>query len=136
MLSAKMLIPEKKCLSKKKRIILTRTNVAWANVSKGSHYINNGKIWEKFPIRLDPHPSDISDFLEFQKFLKKADPPSPQSERFQTFWKLRTGVATIVQGMIVQGDSCPRDFCPRDSILNRLLSKEALTWSESCLSFF
>ena len=31
----------------------------------------NGKIWDKFPIRLDPHPSDNSDIFEFQTFLIK-----------------------------------------------------------------
>ena len=37
----------------------------------------NGKIWEKFPKSLDPpSPSEISDFFEFQTFLKIADPPS------------------------------------------------------------
>ena len=31
----------------------------------------NGKIWEKFPIRLDPPPpSDNSELFEFQNFLK------------------------------------------------------------------
>ena len=49
----------------------------------------NGKIWEKFPIRLDPpSPSDISDFFEFQTFLKIADPPLGSNSDifdFQTF---------------------------------------------------
>ena len=36
----------------------------------------NGKIWEKFLIRLDPPPSDNSEYFEFQKLLKNSDPPS------------------------------------------------------------
>ena len=36
----------------------------------------NGKILEKFPIRLDPPPpSDNSELFEFQKLLKNSDPP-------------------------------------------------------------
>ena len=34
----------------------------------------NGKIWGKFPIRLDPPPSDNSELFEFQKFLKTSAP--------------------------------------------------------------
>ena len=36
------------------------------------HLKKNGKIWEKFPIRLDPPPSDNSEYFEFQKLLKQA----------------------------------------------------------------
>ena len=45
----------------------------------------NGKIWEKFPIRLEPHPpSDNSELFEFQKLLKNSDPPlGPNSEKFE-----------------------------------------------------
>ena len=40
------------------------------------HNKKNGKIADFFPNRLDPHPlSDISDFFEFQTYLKNADPP-------------------------------------------------------------
>ena len=50
----------------------------------------NGKIWEKFPIRLDPLPSDNSELFEFQKFLKTSEPPPPLGSNselfdFQTF---------------------------------------------------
>ena len=42
---------------------------------RGAIIKKNGKIWEKFPNRLDPpSPSEISDFFEFQTFLKIADP--------------------------------------------------------------
>ena len=43
--------------------------------AQGSHHKKNGKIWEKFPNRLDPPPSEISDFFEFQTFLKIAELP-------------------------------------------------------------
>ena len=46
---------------------------------RGAIIKKNGKIWGKFPNRLDPPPppppSEISDFFEFQTFLKIADPP-------------------------------------------------------------
>ena len=38
--------------------------------------IKNEKIWKKFPNRLDPPPRNISDFFEFQTFLKIAAPPT------------------------------------------------------------
>ena len=39
--------------------------------SRGAITKKNGKNWEKFPISLDPPPSDNSELFEFQKFLIK-----------------------------------------------------------------
>ena len=55
---------------------------------RGAITKKNGKIWEKFPIRLDPPPSDNSEYFEFQKLLKNSDPPP--SDQIQKSLKLRT----------------------------------------------
>ena len=47
----------------------------------------NGKIWDKFPIRLDPPPSDNSDIFEFQTFLKNINPPSRNKFRHVWNWE-------------------------------------------------
>ena len=55
-------------------------------LSSGEASLNkNEKIREKFPIRLDPPPSDNSEYFEFQKLLKNSIPPpfGPNSEMFE-----------------------------------------------------
>ena len=55
---------------------------------RGAITKKNGKIWEKFPIRLGPPPSDNSELFEFQNFLKTSDPPLGSNSElfeFQTF---------------------------------------------------
>ena len=51
---------------------------------------------------------------------------SPVPAYFSCGW-VKSGVATIVQGMIVQGDICPRDFCPMTQ-----LSKETIVQWDFC----
>ena len=52
-------------------------------LSSGEASLNkNEKIREKFPIRLDPPPSDNSEYFEFQKLLKNFD-PGANSEMFE-----------------------------------------------------
>ena len=51
--------------------------LAGAKIGKGSHHKKNGKIWEKFPNRLDPPPPPIGNFRLFSisDIFEKLRPP-------------------------------------------------------------
>ena len=61
----------------------------WTRFIRGGIIIKNGKIADFFPNRLDPPPlpSDISDFFEFQTYLKNADPPYRINLRHFWIWE-------------------------------------------------